>query len=156
MRIIERGTIDDAVRAAPSARFAAFPVLERTLDVRALAAFRIGSSKDSVNEDVRVLASDDEGRTWCEIFGGFGDILPGGWRVRALGITTLTHGGLIGAITAIDRSDPTRPLGNPDTQGLLPAKILVTESPGGVTWRGQRHVRRRQLRTPGARRPERS
>ncbi len=134
MRIIERGTIYDATRAAPAAHFATFPVLTSTPEGRVLAAFRVGSSKDSADEDVRVLASDDEGRTWREIFGGFGDILPGGWRARALGVTSLPRGGLIGAITAIDRSDPSRPLANPDTQGLLPAKILVTESPDGVTW----------------------
>lgn len=140
MRIIERGTIYDAAQAAPSARFATFPMLERTLEGRVLAAFRVGSSKDSADEDVRVLASDDEGRTWREIFGGFGDILPGGWRARAFGVTRLPNGGLIGAITAIDRSNPFRPLANPDTQGLLPAKILVTDSPDGATWSAPRMV----------------
>lgn len=140
MRIIGRGTIYDATRAAPSARFATFPVLERTPDGRVLAAFRVGSSKDSADEDVRVLASDDEGRTWREIFGGFGDILPGGWRARAMGVTHLSHGGLIGAITAIDRSDPARPLADPNTQGLLPAKILVAESSDGATWSAPREV----------------
>lgn len=138
MRIIERGTIYDASQAATAARFATFPVLTSTPEGRVLAAFHVGSSKDSADEDVRMLASDDEGRTWREIFGGFGDILPGGWRARALGVTSLPHGGLIGAITAIDRSDPSRPLANPDTQGLLPAKLLVTESPDGVTWSAPR------------------
>jgi hypothetical protein len=134
MRLVTRTTIYDATAAPPQARFATFPVLERQPDGRLLAAFRVGSSKDAPDEDVRVMASDDEGQTWQMICGGFGDVLPGGWRARALGVTALPDGGLIGALTAIDRSDPTRPLADPVTQGILPATILVADSPDGATW----------------------
>ncbi len=73
MRITSRGTLYNA-RAVPStARFATFPSLERLPSGRLLAAFRVGSSKDSSNEDMRVVASDNEGVTWHTIFGGFSE-----------------------------------------------------------------------------------
>jgi hypothetical protein len=139
MRVIAQGLVYDAALALPAARFASFTCLTMLDNGRLFAAFRVGSSKDSADEDIRVMASDDSGLTWRMVFGGFGDVAGGSWRGRSFGITP-HEGQLIGSLSAIDRSDAARPLANPATQGLLPAQILVTESTDGAVWQELRAV----------------
>ncbi len=139
MRLVAQGLIYDAAQASATVRFASFPTLTLLPGGRLLAAFRVGSSKDAADEDVRVMLSDDGGESWRMQFGGFGDRPPGRGRMRALGITPYASG-LIGALTWIDRSDPTRPLADPATQGLLPARVMVANSPDGAAWHDLREV----------------
>ena len=83
MHVVARGIIFDATDAPPAARFCTFTSLNCLRDGRLLAAFRVGSSKDSPDEDVYILASDDLGATWQPVFTGFGDVPPGSHaRVR--------------------------------------------------------------------------
>lgn len=135
MRILGRGTIFDATAAPASARFCTFPSLARTAGGRLIAGFRVGSSKDSANEDVRVMVSDDEGATWQTAFAGFGEFPPGsGGRIRGIALTPLGDR-LIASLLWVDHSDPTLPLASPQTQGLLPTRVLVAWSADdGRSW----------------------
>jgi hypothetical protein len=142
MKIVERGILFDASAAAPESRFCTFTTLERLDSGRLLAGFRTGSAKDSADESIRIMASDDDGATWQTVFTGFGDIPPGsGGRLRAVGFTETDPGRLIGVFMWMDRSDPNLPLASPETQGILPTKMLVAESEdGGHTWGPLREV----------------
>ena len=161
MHVVDRGILFDASSAAPEARFCTFTVLERLSDTaggegqarsdtgarthssaRLLAGFRTGSAKDSADESVRILLSEDAGAAWQTVFEGFGDVPPGsGGRIRSLGITEVSPGRLLGAFMWMDRSDPNLPLANPETQGILPSKIFVAESTDtGRSWGPFRQV----------------
>lgn len=128
--------------AAPEAHFCTFTTLERLSGGRLLAGFRTGSAKDSADEGIRIMGSDDDGATWQTVCEGFGDVPPGsGGRIRAVGFTEVSPGRLGGVFMWMDRSDPSLPLANPDTQGILPSKILVAESEdGGHSWGPLRDV----------------
>ena len=136
MRVLDRGTIFDASTAPHAARFCTFTSLNCTLDGRLIAAFRVGSAKDSADEDVYIMTSEDGGASWQQTFAGFGDVPPGsGGRIRSIGLTVLPMGKVLAAIMAVDHSDPTLPLANPATQGILPTTLYMTESAdGGRTW----------------------
>ena len=142
MHIVDRGIIFDASVAAPEARFCTFTTLERLSDGRLLAGFRTGSAKDSADESIRILLSQDDGATWQTVCEGFGEIPPGsGGRLRAVGFTETGSGRLLGVFMWMDRSDPGLPLANPETQGILPSKVLVAESEDvGHTWGSLREV----------------
>ena len=142
MHIIDGGTIFDASLAPPEARFCAFTTAERLADGKWLVGFRTGSSKDSPDESICIMASEDEGTTWQPAFEGFGDVPPGsGGRIRSLGLTETTPGMLQGVFFWVDRSDPTLPLASPETQGILPSKIFVAESTdAGRSWSPLRDV----------------
>ncbi|MCX6030354.1 MAG: sialidase family protein [Chloroflexi bacterium] len=141
MHILGRGTIFDARTAPSEARFCTFPSLACTESGRLIVSFRTGSAKDSADEDCRVMASDDRGATWQTIFTGFGDVPPGRGRIRCLGITAACRGRLIGSLGWVDRSDPTLPLFNPQTEGILPTKVLFVESrDSGRFWPAPREV----------------
>lgn len=148
MRIVDRGTIFDASSAPPEQRFCIFTDLELLSDGTLLVAFRTGSSKDTADEDIRIMRSDDQGHTWKLVFDGFGDVPPGsGGRIRGGGLTEVSPGRLMGAFVPFDRSDPTLPLANPKTQGTLSSRIFVGESEdAGQSWGPLREVSP-QLRT---------
>ena len=136
MRILDHGTVFDATTAPSSARFCTFTSLNCTPEGRLIAAFRVGSAKDSADEDVYIMTSEDGGASWQQTFAGFGDVPPhSGGRIRSIGLTVLPSGTVLAAIMAVDHSDPTLPLANPDTQGILPTTLYITASEdGGRTW----------------------
>ncbi len=136
MHITDRGTVFDASLATPKVRFCTFTALERLSNGTLVVAFRTGSAKDSADEDIRILVSDDEGATWHTVFEGFGSFPPGsGGRIRAVGLTEIGPGRLVGSFMWLDHSDPALPLASPETQGILPSKIFVAESEdAGRSW----------------------
>ena len=133
MHVLDRGVLYDAAAAPPHERFASFSQLERRADGRLVASFRVGSSKDSADEDVRAMLGDASGAAWHPICHGFGDVPPGRGRMRGFGVTR-TATGLLAALTWIDRSDATRPLADPLTQGILDSRVMVAHSADGAGW----------------------
>ena len=141
MRILDRGLIFDARPAPKPARFCTFPALARLDQGRLVASFRTGSAKDSADEDVHVMIGDDDCGSWRIVFAGFGDLPPGRGRGRYLGITAVGEDRLLGSLCWIDRSDPTLPLFEPATEGILPTRVLLAESrDGGCSWPVLREV----------------
>ncbi len=129
MHVVTHGTIFDATTAPPHTRFCTFTSLNCAADGTLIAAFRMGSAKDSADEDVRIMVSEDGGAHWQMRWAGFGDVPPGSHaRVRSIGLTMLPTGRWLAAIVTVDHSDPALPLANPATQGLLPTSIYVTSS----------------------------
>jgi hypothetical protein len=98
--------------------------------------FRTGSAKDSPDDDIYLLVSEDEGVTWTPTFAGVGEYpQASGGRLRTVGLAEVGAGRLMASFNWIDRSDPTLPLASPETQGILPTKIYVAESTDtGHTW----------------------
>ena len=142
MYVTDRGVIFDASVASPEARFCIFTTLERLADGKWVVGFRAGSSKDSADEDIHILLSDDEGATWQPVLEGYGDLPPGsGWRIRAVGLTEVSPGKLMAVFASFDRSHPSLPLADPETQGVLPSRTFVAESEdAGRSWSSLREV----------------
>ena len=136
MRVLDRGTIFDARAAPREARFCTFPALTRLDSGRLVVGFRTGSSKDSPDEDVHVMANDDDGATWSTAFDGFGDFPPGsGGRIRCIGLAAIRPNKLVASLSRMDHSNPTLPMFNPQTEGILPTQTLFTQSKdGGRSW----------------------
>lgn len=140
MHITARGTVFDAREAPARLRFCTFPTIALLESGRLVAGFRTGSSKDSPDEDVRLMASDDLGATWQTVFEGFGDYPPGrprsplggSGRIRGIALTALPRpdasDDLLASLLWVDHADPTLPLASPETQGLLPTCVYVARS----------------------------
>ncbi len=141
MRILDAGTIFDATTASREARFCTFPSLARADSGRLIAGFRTGSAKDSPDEDVRIMASDDEGASWHVVFEGFGAFPPGsGGRIRCIALTPCSSR-LLASLLWMDRSDPTLPLASPQTQGILATRVYVAWSDDdGHSWSSLQEV----------------
>ena len=142
MRIIGQGLVYDA-RTAPRHRaFCSFTECAVLRDGGLLVAFRAGSSKDAADENILIFASDDQGESWRQVFAGLEprlDGVMGGWRGGS--ITELAPDCLLGFFDWFDRSDPTRPLSNPATQGTLPSRLfLMVSSDRAATWAEAREI----------------
>lgn len=141
MRVIDRGTIFDAAAARREARFCTFPSLVRSASGQLIAGFRTGSSKDSADEDIRIMASADGGASWQAVFQGFGEFPEGsGGRLRGIALTSVGDR-LLASLLWVDHSDPTLPLASPQTQGILPTRVFVAWSDDdGRSWHDLREV----------------
>lgn len=143
MKIVDRGIVFDGSSAPPEARFCTTPGVVCLTNGRLVTSFRAGRAKESSDEDVRVMISDDEGATWQPQFVGFGDYLVGGrrGRIRSVALTEISPNGLIGSFIWFDRSDPTLQITNPETTGVLASRVFVAESDdAGHSWSPLREV----------------
>jgi len=142
MRIIDRGIIYDGKKAAAHLRCAAFSRGIRLHDGTLLCSFNAGPEKVSATDTVIIRRSTDDGATWHTLFDAFPTVHGGKPGSLCSGYMTEPEPGRILAwLLWIDRSDPTLPLANPKTSGLLPVRCLLSESgDGGKSWCAPRHV----------------
>lgn len=143
MQIVDRGTVFDGATAPSAARFCTFTSLEVLSDGRLLAGCRRARTKDSSDEDVLIRMSEDGGAVWNTVFEGFGTYQIDGvaGRFRNALLTEVRPGLLMVHLCWMDHSDPALPMANPQTQGLLPAKLIVANSTdSGRTWHDLREV----------------
>jgi hypothetical protein len=142
MEIVDQGVVFDAITAPAHRRSCSFTNVVALTDGRILVSFRAGPSKDSPEENLMTCLSTDEGKSWKTVFEGFNrlvDGVPGGWRHG--GLTKISPAKLMGCFCWFDRSDPSRPLANPQTQGTLPSRIFVMDSfDDGQTWTHRREI----------------
>jgi len=142
MKILGQGMVFDTAPEPPHRRFCIFSNVVVLTDGRILVTFRTGSSKDDPEENLMTRVSADNGWSWTTVFEGFNrevDGVPGGWRHGAL--TEVAPGKLIGCFGWFDRSNPSLPLANPQTQGTLPSRIFVMDSfDDGHTWENRREL----------------
>lgn len=138
MRVVERGTLARGV-ADTNRACLTFPSLLTLPGGVMLATYRAGSTKDSADETVELLRSDDGGRAWGAPEQPFGPP-PNG--VKLCYLTRLADERLLAAAMWVDHAaHPGAPLFNPITEGCLPTTILLAESAdAGRHWSSWRPV----------------
>ncbi len=141
MQVTASGIVYDGHNAPPHQRSCAFTSVYLAQDHTLYVSGRWGSERDSVDGHPCVFASTDWGDTWEKRYEGHGlwdwDGRPG--ENKGLICTELTPGELTATSLLVDRSQPELPFINPQTQGLLPMRIVhSTSTDGGRTWRGNR------------------
>ncbi len=146
MHIEDRGVIFDATDRPPAERIAFFTSLCSLRSGTMLAGFQLGSGKHSPDATIRLCRSDNGGANWRELATRFESRLHGiPGSLAAPEMVEIEPGRLLLFATWFDRSDPTRPLFDPATEGILRSKLLRADSADdGRTW-SKWHV----LSTPG-------
>jgi hypothetical protein len=147
VEIESRGLIYDATSRPAEERIAFFAGLCPLISGTVLAGFQVGSSKHGPGSTVRLCRSRDGGRTWKELpwrpetrLNG----VPGSLAAAEMAETYPGH--LLLFSTWFDRSNPERPLFDPDTEGLLHSRLLIAESvDDGETWGDWRELNTGEL-----------
>jgi hypothetical protein len=143
VKILDQGIVYDAASAPVHRRFCAFTNVTILSDGRILVAFHAGSAKEAPDENVLMRLSADGGRTWETVCDGLPPLTVdgklGSWHHGRP--TELAPGHLLGAFWWLDRSNPSRPMINPETTGTLPNRIFLMDSfDDGRTWVNRREV----------------
>jgi hypothetical protein len=136
MHLEASGLIFDAAKQPLEARVNAFTSVVRLKSGSLVAGFQSGSAKHAPNSTVRLCRSADDGRSWEEMPFRFPTALDGRpGSLSSADIVELPSGRLLLTSTWFDRSDPSRPLFDPQTQGILPSRqVLATSDDHGTTW----------------------
>ncbi|HLJ10527.1 MAG TPA: sialidase family protein [Planctomycetaceae bacterium] len=136
MQLEERGLIFDAARQPDEARVNAFTSVARLTSGLLIAGHQSGSAKHAIDATLRLNRSNDGGRTWETIPFRFATSLDGKPGSLSSGdIVELPSGRLLITGTWFDRSDPSRPLFDPQTQGILHSRqVLAVSDDQGMTW----------------------
>jgi hypothetical protein len=136
MRLLDSGLIYDAAAAPADRCCAAFTGLMSLAGGTILCTFKAGKEKLSPNDNVIIMRSRNGGASWEQICSGFPTDplgVPGSYSSGYL--FEEEPGRLMAALCWVDRSDPSLPLSNPDTTGLLDMRVFLAESrDGGATW----------------------
>ena len=142
MKIIDQGVVFDAASAPLSERCSAFTSLLRLHDGTLLCSFNTGPAKISPQDKLILMKSEDDGRTWRRLFDGFETSFEGVPGSLSAGyLCEAEPGRLLVSLQWVDRTDPTLPLSNPETAGVLPMKYLLAESrDGGASWSAPRQI----------------
>jgi hypothetical protein len=136
LEVISSGKVFDAISAPLDRRSAAFTSVAHLTDGTLLVAFRNASGRDSPDGRLRILCSQDTGRSWKTLHAGLPAVVDGVQGNLYSGyFTELTPGHLLGCFLWVDRSKADLSFVNPQTAGILPTRILLADSPdAGATW----------------------
>jgi hypothetical protein len=137
MHIIDSGYVYDGHNAPPHQQNCAFTTIYLMQDNTIIVSGRWGSRRDSPDGHACIFASTDRGTSWGKRYDGYGreDWAGSPGENKGLTCTELTAGELTASSLWVDRSNPDLPFINPQTQGLLPMRIIHTISAdGGYTW----------------------
>ena len=141
MKITDQGILNQGERGTDRA-VATFPTVTSLADGTLLATYRIATDKDSADGTIELRRSADGGRSWSAAERPFKtefDGVRGSLRVGY--VTAVTDDHLLVVSMWIDREAyPGQPLFNEETEGCLPAKVLLADSHDqGRTWSDWRH-----------------
>ena len=146
MRIEDSGLIYDAAGRPGSRRVASFVSLCPLRSGAVLCGFQLGSRKHDVHSTLGLCRSRDGGRTWEELPTRFDTTWAGVSGSLAAGeMVEVEAGRLLLFATWFDRRDPSRPLFDAESEGILPSRQLVAAS----TDEGQSWGTWQELPTPG-------
>ncbi|MBM4073883.1 MAG: exo-alpha-sialidase [Planctomycetes bacterium] len=136
MHIEAHGLIYDAAQRPDAERIAFFTGLCPLRSGTIMSGFQVGPGKHAATATIRLCRSGDGGNTWQEIPFRFETRLQGvPGSLAAAELVEAAAGRLLLFTTWFDRSDPTRPLFNPETEGILRSKSLLAVSTNeGATW----------------------
>jgi hypothetical protein len=136
MIVESSGLIYDATTGEANRRIAFFDSLCPLASGDILSGFQVGAAKHSFDATLGICRSADRGATWRRIAARFEatlDGVPG--SLAAPTLLEVEPGRLQLFATWFDRSDPERPLFDPQTEGILHSKILhAVSADGGETW----------------------
>lgn len=143
MMTLTEGTIysgqDDRSRQS-----CAFPHLCVTSTGRWVCSFRAAPAKEStLGQEILVTWSDDQGCSWSNPISPFPPRRVGGIAgvFRGAFMSELAPGRLAASLFWVDQSDPSRPLFNKSTEGLLDSRLFLSYSQDdGLIWSAPREV----------------
>lgn len=125
MKIEDRGLVFDAANRPPRERVAAFVGLCPLRSGSVICSFQLGARKHAPDGTIRLCRSRDGGTTWSELSHRFEPTIDGVPGSLSSGeIVEVEPGRLLLIATWFDRSDPERPLFDPETEGILPSRQL--------------------------------
>lgn len=142
MEIIAKGVLNRGDAGGRRA-LSTFPIIVALSDGTLLAAYRVGTTKDSEDETIELRRSADDGRTWSAPVTPFASTLGGRkGSLKLAYITRMDAEHLMVAAMWVDREAyPGMPLFNEDSEGCLPMTVLVADSyDQGFTWSPWRAV----------------
>lgn len=142
MEIQRRGIIYDATQSSDAEKIAYTTSLVVLDSGVLLAGWQMGTEKHTPHNTIGLARSTDGGQSWQRIPHRFEHVLNGvpGSFLAAEMVEAVT-GRLQIYSTWVNRTDPTLPLFNPETEGLLPTKIVVCESTDdGDSWSAWREI----------------
>jgi hypothetical protein len=136
MRVEARGLIFDAREVAETEAVAYVTSLVPLQSGTLLASWQCGPGKHTPTNTIRLARSHDGAETWEHLPFRFETSWQGvSGSFLAAEMVEAERGRLILFTTWVNRSDPDRPLFNPETEGLLPTRILFCVSTDeGDTW----------------------
>ena len=142
MKIVHKSCIYNAEEQDESGRAAFFDSLLRLSSGRWISGFTAGKTKHHYQASIRLARSDDNGHAWslmpwrCETT--IGDT-PG--SIVGSEMVEIEPGRLLLFSTWFDRTDPKRPLFDPETEGILKSKQLMAVSvDDGESWSDWKEV----------------
>ena len=142
MKLEHHGLVYDASDRPKDERVASFISLCRLSSGSLICGFQLGSAKHAVTSTIRFCRSEDNGSNWREMPARFESELNGVPGSLSSGeLVELAPQHLLLYATWMDRSDPDRPLFDPETEGVLHTRQLLAEShDDGLTWSSWREI----------------
>lgn len=136
MKLNGQGMVYDASGQPVDEAVASFVSLCVLSSGSVLCGFQLGPAKHAATSTIRFCRSDDNGRSWQELPARFETQLNGVPGSLSSGeVIELDPGHLLLYATWFDRSEPDRPLFDPETQGILHSRQLLANShDDGATW----------------------
>jgi hypothetical protein len=108
-----------------------------------LVTCRLGSDREGADGHTAIFGSVDDGDTWELRYLSLAEREWDGWpgETRGWYIAELAPGALTASVLWTDRSDPSAPWVDPQTQGLLDMRVYhLTSTDGGRTWPERRRI----------------
>jgi hypothetical protein len=136
MQVEARGLVRDAAQQPDAERIAFFTGLCPLRSGAILCGFQVGRAKHAPDATIRLCRSRDRGNSWQELPYRFTTTLDGTpGSLAAAELIETEPGRLLLFTTWFDRSDPSRPLFDPVTEGILRSRqLLAVSTDEGDSW----------------------
>jgi hypothetical protein len=143
VEVVASGVIWDAGTAPINERSASATSAVTLADGTVLVTCRLGSDREGADGHTAIFASVNDGDTWELRYLSLAEREWDGWpgETRGWYIAELASGVLTASVLWTDRSDPSAPWVDPQTQGLLDMRVYhLTSTDGGRTWPERRRI----------------